>query len=284
MLVKRLQFKDEEVKVLTTRAETTRRAILDAFRSFLIEPAGERAIVFFHYSGHGSQLPDEDILDDRRCPLNQNPSADEPDGLDETLVPTDHGPEGENEIRDDDINRLIRELMTKRPASVVLTFDSCHSGTVVRGGALARGRSWDERALSARRKPASRARAEAGQIGDGLFDPGAAESLDYVTLSAARERERAWQVFDGQKQMEMGRFTSALAAALDEAGPTTTYEDLFRRVRAVMANLYADQHPQLEGRRDKPVFGGTARPAQHYVGVRADKGAPSCSTPGSFRG
>lgn len=287
VLLSKLQFKDEEVKVLTSRQETTRQSILEAFRAFLVRPAGDGDIIFFHYSGHGSQLPDADTLDARGRPVNRNPSADEPDGLDETLVPTDHGPNGQNEIRDDDLNALVRELKAAKPrAGIVLTFDSCYSGTLVRGGALARGRSWEERRAWAGPRPRAqtRARAAARTSGDGLLDPGAAEELDYVALSAARERERAWQVFDPQRQSEMGRFTSALATALAESGPSTTYEDLFWRVRAVMANLYSDQHPQLEGRKEKSVFGGTARAAQAYVPARLSAGGDLVLEAGRLQG
>lgn len=273
VLTSRLGFGEGDVKVLTTKQETTRGAIVEAFRAFLIRQTNEGDLVYFHYSGHGSQLPDDDVFGPKKSLANKNLSADEPDGLDETLVPTDYGPNGENEIRDDELNQLVRELVTtKRPASVVLTFDSCYSGTVVRGGALARGRGWSQREAWPGEKPEPRARRKGGPRGDGLLDPGAAVTLDFVSMSAARDRERAWQVFDGDRRLEMGRFTSALVTALAEADSETTYEDLFARVRGVMANLYADQHPQLEGRGGRLVFDGAAREPQRFTPVRSGPG------------
>jgi metacaspase-1 len=67
-----------------------------------------------HYSGHGTQIPDDD--------------GDEADGMDEALCPVDYQTEGM--IRDDDI---YRELVATLPAGCRLTvlMDCCHSGTIL---------------------------------------------------------------------------------------------------------------------------------------------------------
>src|SRR5207248_454511 len=67
-------FKKGEIKVLKLRADTTHKAIVDAFRSFLIAPTRPGDLVFFHYSGHGADVAD---------PNDQ-------DGVDQTLVPSDY--------------------------------------------------------------------------------------------------------------------------------------------------------------------------------------------------
>lgn len=73
--------------------------------------AGDR--LYFHYSGHGAQLPDT--------------NRDEPDGLDEVLVPIDYHSAGY--ITDD---LLYSNVVAKIPDGVTLycTIDACHSGTV----------------------------------------------------------------------------------------------------------------------------------------------------------
>jgi hypothetical protein len=266
VLVGRFGFRDEDVKVLTSREETTRASIVETFKSFLVGRAAPGDVVYFHYSGHGSQLPDADTFDVRRRLVNKNPVVDEPDGLDETLVPTDYGANGANEIRDDEVNSLVASLMERRPASVILTFDSCHSGTVVRGGELARGKAWEQRSdwvgPKPRVRPGPALRAGAS---DGFLEPGAAAARDYVAISAAQEKERAWQVYDSKKRLEMGRFTDALVTALSEADSGATYEDLFARIGALMANRYSDQHPQFEGRRDKTLLGGAFKDRPKYL-------------------
>ena len=66
--------------------------------------------LFFHFSGHGTQVPSDD------------PS--ETDGLDEAIVPTDM-----NIIVDDD----LRVILCKVPLGSHLTMlaDCCHSGTML---------------------------------------------------------------------------------------------------------------------------------------------------------
>ncbi|ONH66585.1 Metacaspase-1 [Cyberlindnera fabianii] len=81
---------------------------------WLVNGAQPNDSLFFHYSGHGSQVPDQD--------------GDEEDGIDETIVPLDYETSGQ--IIDDELHaRLVQPL----PAGVRLTalFDSCHSGSVL---------------------------------------------------------------------------------------------------------------------------------------------------------
>lgn len=68
--------------------------------------------LFFHYSGHGSQVIDT--------------SGDEEDGLDETICPVDFKNSGQ--ITDDEIRQI---LVLGLPYGVHLTslMDCCHSGT-----------------------------------------------------------------------------------------------------------------------------------------------------------
>lgn len=70
-------------------------------------------VVFFHYSGHGTQVPDED--------------GSEEDGKDEALVPLDYA--SAKFITDDDI---FNYLVSKMPAGSRLfaLMDCCHSGTI----------------------------------------------------------------------------------------------------------------------------------------------------------
>lgn len=122
----RFGFADTGIKLLLG-PEATGEAVVKAFREWLIEGSAPGDRVFFHYSGHGSQLPDDD--------------GDELDGFDETLAPYDTVPDtGAHEIRDDTLGQLMAQLPGRR---VVMLFDSCHSGTISRGapasGRLGRG-------------------------------------------------------------------------------------------------------------------------------------------------
>ncbi|KAG6328631.1 hypothetical protein ID866_10458 [Astraeus odoratus] len=70
----------------------TRRNILDAMR-WLVRDAQPHDSLFFHYSGHGGQIPDT--------------NGDETDGLDEVIYPVDYKQAG------------------------IIVDDSCHSGTAL---------------------------------------------------------------------------------------------------------------------------------------------------------
>lgn len=101
-----------EIRSNVVTARPTRENILRGMR-WLVENARPGDSLFFHFSGHGSQIPDT--------------SGDEADGYDETLVPEDFDENGQ--IVDDEIHEiLVRNL----PKGVRLTavVDCCHSGTV----------------------------------------------------------------------------------------------------------------------------------------------------------
>lgn len=79
---------------------------------WLIHNSSPGDILFFHFSGHGAQVPDK--------------SGMEEDGHDETILPCDY--ENSGQIRDDEIwGTMVYPL----PAGVKLTavMDCCHSGT-----------------------------------------------------------------------------------------------------------------------------------------------------------
>lgn len=85
---------------------------------WLVTGAKAGDVLYFHYSGHGSQIP------------NQNPEEDyEPDGKDEILCPIDLNWRA-NVIRDDDFKDYIKDLPKGVNLTVVL--DCCHSGDGIR--------------------------------------------------------------------------------------------------------------------------------------------------------
>ena len=73
ILHNRFGFADADITRLIDE-EATRDGVLGALE-LLYEQVGKDDIVVFHYSGHGSQMTDRE--------------GDEPDGLDETIVPHD---------------------------------------------------------------------------------------------------------------------------------------------------------------------------------------------------
>jgi uncharacterized caspase-like protein len=73
----------------------TRANIIDAMK-WLVKDARKHDSLFFHFSGHGAQVPDLD--------------GDEVDGFDEIIFPVDHKTQGY--ILDD----LLHSIMVSGPA------------------------------------------------------------------------------------------------------------------------------------------------------------------------
>merc|ERR1719271_919290 len=87
---------------------------ITAAMTWLIEGAQAGDTLFFHYSGHGASVRDDD--------------GDEKDGRDECLCPCDYNSAGL--LRDDDVFKL---LVGPLPDGARLTcvLDCCHSGTIL---------------------------------------------------------------------------------------------------------------------------------------------------------
>ncbi len=97
--------------------DATRDAILQNIES-LIDRSARGDVLFIYYSGHGSRV--------------RNSKNGEAKGYDESIVPADSNA-GAPDIRD---KELARHFLNALDKGVVLTaiFDSCHSGSIARGG------------------------------------------------------------------------------------------------------------------------------------------------------
>jgi hypothetical protein len=231
------KFAFDEIKILKTPAETTHKYIVDTFRNWLIAPTKPGDIVFVHYSGHGSQAPDTNTPD--------NPIVgDEFSGLDETLVPSDYVSmqDPSKDIRDDEIGILLGELNANHPAQVFLSFDTCHAGSITRGRGrfIARGRQWTGP------QPTSVDGPKRFKTAGGFLTRDQATGKGYVVLEASRDDQLAHQ-FPDENGNQMGLLTYALIEALNAAGPSTTYRDVFNAVSQTVTSQPADQDPQMEG-------------------------------------
>ncbi|MGH9969476.1 MAG: caspase family protein [Pyrinomonadaceae bacterium] len=253
ILITKFQFDEKDILVLNTRERTTHKAIVDAFRDFLIKPTNKGDIVFFHYSGHGQQIPDD--------------NGDEIDGYDESLVPSDYvsQKDGSKNIRDDEIGTILDELKLKEPANVTISLDSCFSGTATRGQSelQTRGGPW-------RGTPVAKDKVRGEDTSpSGLLSRGGQPAAGYVFLAAASHEQTAKEVYNDDNK-PMGLYTYALVKALEGSGPNTTYRDLFERLNDVVTRRRTDQNPQLEGELDKVLMEGTALPPERYINIKVE--------------
>lgn len=204
-LVREWGFSSSDVRVLLDE-EATKAGMLNALRDWLPEATrpGDRVVVY--YSGHGSQVPDE--------------NGDERDGMDETFVPTDFGRNGdraEDMLIDDELADALKRLGDRQ---VVFIADSCNSGTVTRSYTPV---SVDP-ALEARARylPFGAAPRSIAVVRD--EEPIAQDTDVHLTLSAALPHQLAWEsggrgiftqhLIDGLTDMRAdangnGRLTSA---------------------------------------------------------------------------
>ena len=271
-------FAAGDIRVLTTAPETTRASILQAMQDFLVAPTGPGDIVYFHYSGHGSQVPD----------------PKDPSGVDETLVPSDWVQDGAKDIRDKEVRQIIGEIQAKKPGSLTLTFDSCHSGTITRGGRMrVRGVSFEKRfGRPAPTAPGSPAAGKTrGAFGSLLPGPAQADrpqsgaKSGYVVISACRDDQSAVETED-ENHIPMGRLTFLLCRALRDAKPGMTYQDLFEQVDSLMRQNYSDvrQDPQIEGDSRQVLLGSAAVVTPPYLRVENEPDGSLRLAAGSLQG
>lgn len=246
LLIENFGFPDDEehIMVLTDNC-ATRSNIVRTFQRHLIDKANEETVVVFHYSGHGSQVPDA--------------SGDEnTDKLDETIVPHDsgRGDRPNRDITDDQLHALMVELQGITP-HITWVLDSCHSGSGSKGSGRVRS------AQSDTRQPEHLADLDIGGKGEAGKGLGADEPR-YVLIAAARPDEKAREVrVEGEVR---GALTYHLTRQIRQSrSGGVTYRDIMDQVRAKVAAV-TYHHPQLEGTDpDRLVFGTESLPAKRYV-------------------
>ncbi|KAF8044162.1 hypothetical protein BT93_A2212 [Corymbia citriodora subsp. variegata] len=117
-LVENMGFQNDSILILSEEEMDpgripTKHNILMAMR-WLVHDCRSGDSLVFHFSGHGSQQPNNDM--------------DEIDGFDECIWPVDHEIAGK--IIDDEINAtIVRPL--PRGAKLHAVIDACHSGTML---------------------------------------------------------------------------------------------------------------------------------------------------------
>jgi hypothetical protein len=115
LLVDKFGFPEGNVRTLLS-AEATAQAIRSSIEEWLIAQAQPEDIVYFHFSGHGSQTRDQE--------------GEEEDGKDELICPTDMEIGNlQSVITDDQLRELFGRVQAR---NVTIILDACHSGTGTR--------------------------------------------------------------------------------------------------------------------------------------------------------
>lgn len=240
-------FKKRDIKTLLDGA-ATQKAMLAGITA-LVRGAKKGDVLVLHYSGHGSNVPDDEK------------NRDEADGRDEILCPTDLN--WDKPLRDD----WLRTTFDKLPAGVSFTtiMDCCHSGTNTRaiqppdvkvkqrylpspwGIAAAESHRGMPKNVSSELRRSSRSVRKTKDIVNA--------ELPEVLITGCRDTQTSADAFIN------GRFNGALTFALVEAIRKSkgrlTYRELHDRAADVLKAKKFEQVPQLEGRASQfeaPLF------------------------------
>ena len=249
------QAATSNVKTLCSE-QATQAAIRENFKRHLIENAKKHfaannltaddrdkgANVVFYYSGHGSKL--EDV------------NGDESDGIDETIVAQDSDRNGVKDIPDDDFDAFYKEL-SRYTTNIVFMFDSCHSGTVTRGGSP----KSVERNFPAK----NNSRGGNPTLNDGIS---VGSKSNYVTISGSLPTQESQEdVFidtTTKKEQWDGALTYNFVNLLRQ-NPGLKYREIINLMRPAVARF--NQTPQVEGDIDREVFGSAATRGKVSLGI-----------------
>ena len=224
ILVTRWGFSEKNIAVVTDEAAT--RAGMLAAMELLVRDAGPNDTVYFHYSGHGSQVED----------LN----GDEPDDhLDETLVPQDGRTPDVRDITDDELDAIFSRMQAK---NALLVLDSCHSGTATRSLDI-RTRSIPQDIRLNIYKQAEDAKPKTRAVVPVV-------TSRYIVMTGAASHQEA---LDGPVEGRYhGFFTYSLSKSLSQAQPDASPRDVFAGVERELKRIQnhfgrsSMPEPQLE--------------------------------------
>jgi len=257
LLQQRFGFEPEGIAVLRNQ-EATHENIVRAFDEWLLQRATPETQVLVWFSGHGSLVPDVDGEGERG-------------NKDNTFLAWDsrQGHDGEYDLVDDEFRSLIAALTDVTPQVTVIT-DSCHSGTLMRGGSVERpqtrsipdGDNPADPALVASFWPAGVERVDAAKH---ELDPSR-----YVHLAACSPVQLAfehrYEDRDGERRYQ-GALSFFLLDELARCEPSVSWGRLSEAVRVKLNRRYHSQVVWSEGALDRRILGGGFEaPIEGYLG------------------
>ena len=279
LLEGRFGFQSAQVVTLAEgREDTLRPTRANIEREFndLAEAAQPGDQVLILMSGHGTQQPDEDPPD---------PDDPEPDGLDEVFLPADAQPYDKKTrtipraIVDDELGRWVRRIRD-RGARVWIIVDSCHSGTIIRGGGdeVERRVPPDtiiprEALLMAEKRAAQTPPREA----TGPEPVISGDLRHIVALYAAQPEQPTIELplpRDADDPQTYGLLTYTLNKVLTQAGSRLTYRELAEKIQAeYVQSGRGTPTPLLEGADgDREVLGLAVWPGRSRISLAIKEG------------
>lgn len=271
-------FSEEDILILK-EDNATKANIQTAFQThFAALQKGDFA--YFHFSGHGQQLPDQ--------------NQDELDGKDEALVPYDacekydpHNYRGENHLTDDELQLMLNILRKKvgPTGQVLVTLDACHSGTATRnlnklgntrGSIRLMGSEKDQKLLKNKTKDIALFY-ESAEVEDPLFAP-------LVLFTATLQDELNHEVLPKGQDKPFGPLSYAFGKALLTFKGKMSYEALYDEIKNIMAGFHKPQSPSAEGNLQQIIFDGDLKGGKKHYKVIKENATFIEINGGSFTG
>ena len=235
VLVARYGFAADRVLRLHD-GRATREGIESALKALESRAEPGRQLVFA-FAGHGSYVADLD-------------PAEEVNGWDETICPSDRDLAGEGDLSDDVLYAYFSKILA-RGAYLTVIFDACYSGSAAKGGAI-----------TPRSAPPLEARA--GAVASVALVQ--AHLSRFTVLAAADERQTAGEMYfeaDILPAGNYGLFSHALNRALRRAPPDTTWSDLKVFLQEEIRRYDEQQRPVFRGDLQKRIFGTSLGRERH---------------------
>ena len=254
-------FVEENILVLGDTA-ATKEGILNAIRNGLIGRAKSGGVAYFHFSGHGQQVADD--------------NGDEIDGFDEAIVPINSPMryvagvyEGGNLIRDEELGAMLDETRKKLgpTGNLLAVIDACHSGTGTRGLAPVKARGTDVAMASSDYSAAHRGSKNTPESMDGLGVVSESDLAPMVAIFGAAPNQLNYETRDESGQ-DVGSLSYAFSKKFAEAGKNITYRGLFGQIKLEMSAIAPRQTPMIEGQLDQEILGGKIKGSTAYFNVR----------------
>lgn len=230
-------FAEKDITTLTD-SRATKKAMQAAIQK-LIRSGKKGDTLLLHYSGHGSNVPDD--------------NGDEADNRDEILCPTDL--DWKDPFRDDWLRQALGKLQSGVNLTVIM--DCCHSGTITRAivppDAPRRERflpcPLDLMATESGRKLRGTVRGQLGKAPRGRKRKSDIVNADIqeILITGCRDTQTSADADIGGSYN--GALTYYLVESIKEAEGKLTYRELHQRTVAKLKQNDFAQVPQLEGQR-----------------------------------
>lgn len=243
-------FVDKNI-IMLINGEASQEGIFKAI-NILTRLTQKGDIIYFHFSGHGQQLFDD--------------NGDETDGLDESIVPYDapirfKPGQHEKHIRDDYLQNIFKQLkkIIGNSGQLIVCIDACHSGTgtrdisfdkpITRGTNVIYGES------------SGNTVAFKSENSFGLEDNDKSSASEICFFGSGPQELNYQYTINGK---DIGSLSYAMSVAFERTDSFTTFRNVFDMVKSLMAVIAPLQTPQAEGNLDITIFNGKAVKSKRY--------------------